>query len=879
MAILQSDGVSVKVVSGDTLSEIALEFKDKISGSDNEARIQTLVTLNNIKNRDLIYVGQILKLSGTATSDDANNSSKAIITAFGRQAGETSSTVLFAIWTWDKSNTENYEVKWYYDAGNKDTDGNTIWFLGTDGTVEEKQSTYNVPSNAKRVRFKVKPISKKKSSSSGSETTYWTASWSSYSTYNCSDNPPLEPDSPTVTIEDGVLKAELANIAEDINATHIQFQIVKDDKKVFKTGRAKIKTRAASYSCNVDAGSKYKVRCRSYRDDIYSEWSDYCANVESTPETPSEITTIRAEADDGVQQVTSVYLEWSAVSTADTYDIEYTTDKKYFDISGNPTSVTGIKTTSYIVSGLTTGDEYFFRVRAVNEAGESKWSGIKSVVIGSTPAAPTTWSSTTTATVGEDVILYWVHNSEDGSSQKNANVELILDEGTESEVSVSVTIKNLTDAENKDKTRTCTIETSTGHIKWVEDDGDHSKYLGRAIPDGTKLKWRVRTSGITNVYGDWSIDRLIDIYLTPTLELSVTDSAGDAVDDDIDSVPLTGFPVLIKATPGPDNQAPIGYHVSVFSNEIYETTDRLGNTKIVNTGEAVFSKYFDVYNRVLETELTAGNIDLENNISYTVEVTVSMNSGLTSTATSRFVVYWADYVHEPNAEITIDTTTYTANIRPYCEDENGDPIEGILLSVYRREFDGSFIEIASGLVNTENTCVTDPHPSLDFARYRIVAITEDTGAVTYCDLAGIPVGGKAVVIQWNEDWSSFESTEDAELEQPPWAGSMLKLPGNIDVSEDAGLDVALVKYIGREHPVSYYGTHIGQSAAWSMEIEKADKETLYNLRRLQRWMGDVYVREPSGSGYWANITVSFSQKHLALTIPVSMKVTRVEGGV
>ena len=60
---------------------------------------------------------------------------------------------------------------------------------------------------------------------------------------------------------------------------------------------------------------------------------------------------------------------------------------------------------------------------------------------------------------------------------------------------------------------------------------------------------------------------------------------------------------------------------------------------------------------------------------------------------------------------------------------------------------------------------------------------------------------------------------------------------------------------------------------------KDDKETLYGLRRLARWMGDVYVREPSGSGYWASITVSFNQKHCELTIPVTLNISQVEGGV
>ena len=72
---------------------------------------------------------------------------------------------------------------------------------------------------------------------------------------------------------------------------------------------------------------------------------------------------------------------------------------------------------------------------------------------------------------------------------------------------------------------------------------------------------------------------------------------------------------------------------------------------------------------------------------------------------------------------------------------------------------------------------------------------------------------------------------------------------------------------------------MGSSATWSMEIDKSDKETLYALRRLSIWMGNVYVREPSGSGYWANVKVSFNQTHCKTTIPVTLSIRRVEGGV
>ena len=178
----------------------------------------------------------------------------------------------------------------------------------------------------------------------------------------------------------------------------------------------------------------------------------------------------------------------------------------------------------------------------------------------------------------------------------------------------------------------------------------------------------------------------------------------------------------------------------------------------------------------------------------------------------------------------------------------------------------------------KNTFVTDPHPALDYARYRIVAMTKSTGAISYYDMPGYPIGEKSVIIQWDEEWTNFNVTSEDALSQPPWTGSLLKLPYNVDISDSHSSDVEMIEYIGRKRPVSYYGTQLGETSTWNMEIDREDKESLYQLRRLAVWMGDAYVREPSGSGYWANINVSFSQKHCEVTIPVTLEITRVEGG-
>lgn len=299
---------------------------------------------------------------------------------------------------------------------------------------------------------------------------------------------------------------------------------------------------------------------------------------------------------------------------------------------------------------------------------------------------------------------------------------------------------------------------------------------------------------------------------------------------------------------------------------------------MVGQGEEVYSKFFDTSEDLL-VEMSANNVDLENNISYKVSCTVSMNSGLTAESSSEFTVAWTDEEYEPNIEIGFNEDDISTYIRPFCKDAEGNLIEGIILSVYRREFDGEFTELATNIDNLSNTYITDPHPALDYARYRVIAMSSSTGAVSYNDIPGYPIGEKSLVIQWDEQWTSFDISNEIDgSSQVPWSGSLLKLPYNVDVSDSYSPDVELVEYIGRKHPVSYYGTQRGTTQTFNTEIDKTDEETLYALRRLSIWMGNVYVREPSGSGYWANVTVSFSQKHRELTIPVTLSVTRVEGG-
>lgn len=860
-------------------------------------------------------VYKVKKPNTGATIEMGTSNTMVLIKAFGLQAG-TDRTV-YASWEWSESHTRCYKVDWNYIT----SDGR--WFNAVSQEQTDKESLYTAPENAIGVTFNVKPFSttykvKKK------DVHYWTAQWCGFQIYYFSQNPPDKPSShPDVSITNLKLTASVSNLTG--TGKQIEFQVVRDDKTLFYTQKVDIVTRSASISCNVAAGSVYKVRCRSLKDGEASDWTDYSSNCQTPPNAPEEITSLKALSD------TSVQINWTAVSNATSYKIEYTTDTTYFDSSTSNVQTTTVESVvnHSEITGMESGREYFFRVRAVNSQGESGPTKIKSIIIGKKPAAPTTWSSTTTVVIGENLYLYWIHNTEDSSSQTLAKLELTAN-GVKTTYDITgngeykidkdgvlSTIKSYTSDDDKDKTTSVYVDVS-------------------AYSEGAKLQWRVRTAGVTKEYGDWSVQRTVDIYAPPTLELSMTDKDENLIDV------LTSFPFYLSGLAGPNTQAPIGYSVTITSNQAYETIDQIGNTQIINKNQVVYSNYFDTSNMLL-VEFSAGNIDLGNNISYTITCVVSMDSGLTAESKWEFSVRWTDKIYSPNVAIGYDDSNYSTLIRPYCKyypyinykvtydstsgiyvktdeviesiegeavpnaltetmeqvysgtDSSGETIyycivrsgeavlvEGITLSVYRREFDGTFTEIATGLDNIQGTYVTDPHPALDYARYRIVAISESTGAVSFYDPPGYPIGEDGAIIQWDEEWSNFiaSSVDEADSpSEPTWTGSLLRLPYNVDVSDSTKPDVSLVGYVGRKYPVSYYGTQLGSTATWNMEIPKDDEETLYGIRRLAIWMGDVYVREPSGSGYWANVNVSFSQKHRELTIPITLTITRVEGGI
>lgn len=1002
------------IKSGDCLSTIVYEYCKEFGKPYNgESTWKPIAKINNLKAPNYVIIdGHKLYLTGSATSTSSSstttktNVDRVDITMFGLFASIDKPT-LYAGWSNQPKNTDHFEYLWEYTT--PDTGSKRWECSGGKGSTNYGECSCTIPDNAVKVYFKVKPVAKTRKDGD-KEQPYYTGKWTDitgdgkYKPFDVSKSvPPTKPDAPTIEVDDDdkyKLIVTHTNLdPEELGGNQVEFQVIKDNKSIYATSsKLRLGTTDVPYVTYkvwaADPGAEYKARCRIYNGSLVSEWSDYSSTPAYTPpEKPDGFKECYA-TQSSVDGKITVYLKWNAVANAASYDIEYATDQSKFDYSDQTTVVNGITTTQRQLDSLDTGFTYYFRMRAVNKNGDvSEWSKISQTTVGVAPAAPTTWSSSTSTTVGGALNLYWVHNSKDGSSQTWAQVGIELyTASTDSAGNTQHTlkwrgqkeIKNSTDFDEKDKTSSLDLtkylqEEAVGALQWYT--------------DGVQVRWRVRTAGVAkdknggSYFGEWSVVRTVDIYAKPTVTISLRD-ATNTINTTYDTI--GSFPICVSATTTPKTQSPIGFFLSIVSQDVYDTVDNAGNDKTVNAGEEVYSRYFDQNGDLGEIALTPSDVDLETGVRYSLRCTAAMDSGLTAESAVDFTVSWEDVSYTPNASIMYDSEKIVTLIRPFCEqytisfkqvvhdestdtysstdtdievveghpltrmytkagnevfltfsdegdeiyyyyDSNGlevtidesqvarranvytssgeqvylgcteitidldgnvtggedvlyyvsqvgEMVEGVTLAVYRREFDGSYTELGSNIDNTKNTYITDPHPALDYARYRIVATTDATGAISYYDMPAFPIGEKAIIIQWAEDWSYFDAVVDDPPAQPPWSGSMLRLPYNVDVSDSYGVDVSLVTYAGRKRPVTYYGTQLGETSTWNTTVPKDDVDTLYALRRLAIWTGDCYVREPSGTGYWANVGVSFSQKHGDLTIPVTLNITRVEGG-
>lgn len=847
-------------------------------------------------------------------------------------------------WTWNdprpagfggiaNSTTDHFEVMWMYStlindpAEVKRTGQREVWH-GDETTTksvtyvpgwEMPDCTFTVPENAVSIQARIQPIPKTQNGS-GQSVEPWRGgiTWSGAKSVERG----LKPEKPdTLKIEQlpdfpNQVVASVNNVkssGSNKNVNDVEFQLMRfetkprfelvDDESKLLTPYTVTKTEKSAVSEFDSAGViwdleddfYYAIRCRYITSGgAVSPWSIPTEeNTFVSPPYPPTIDYVRKESKTRI----AIYYSRSRLSSGETM-WQFTPDKENFAlfdswVNEHPEATKEEREQALLANGVTEGMEtynrwvsidvgeltatVFFRLRTFSPEingiqYKSAWSDTYTQQFGNMPLAPTVWNTKPYAYLGIDshIRLYVMHNSMDNTTPKRMIAIGGFSEDLAEDMRLLTPIGG--------------VDTKVGDSNTFYFDVDISQ-----LTEECSLYWRAQTlDGInyTDSEGRDVIKRSqwvkVNIYKKPELSVIITNVVPDSQED----VPIVdSYPIQYETniTMGADHTI-TAYKVAIATEEAYTTTEIDGTTKYVRPGDTVYEKYMFTPTDLYE-QLNANDVILENGITYVLQITATLSTSATAYAEYRFKTKFESINVEILASMVLNKEDMSMSINPVVYEPNGDSwtiLKNYVLGVYRINDDGTMVTIGENVPSRDSIYITDPHPNLRDAQYRITATPTSgrSNKVIFYDTAPYPVDCSDIILQWDETYYDTYLIKDVTTlnRDKGVAGSMLRLPFNIDISENTNIETNLVNYVGRKDPVSYFGTHTGYTAQWSAEIPKSDVETIKMLRRLQVYMGNVYVREPSGTGYWAMIKVTFPVNHCALTISVSLDITRVEGG-
>ena len=394
--------------------------------------------------------------------------------ATGVSVGVVSDHDVYSQWTFGQhSSCTSFEYDWeYYAKG---------WLPGAHGTVDVveaqiggKKSTtfrheYSAPAEATSARFRVRPVSKTKSVKSGKSTKTVNVlskiSWCGFVKHVFSQDKLPAPEVET-DLDDNGLTVTVSVESDDNDAKYYDIKCESGGKAVKNVTDKALSGGKGSTDITMNAGQtwKFSARVKTVKDKdkdsaakkAASGWSAG-EDVKARPAAPSSPSASALSS-------SSAKVTWVAAAGAETYTAEYVADSAdYFDSNPGEVHTKGdITGTTFLPTGLDEGHTWFFRVKAVNDSGESGWTGAVSTVLATVPEAPTTFDTEPAYTIDDTALIRWVHNSEDGSEQAAAQVELTVN-GEENVESLS--------------------------------DDDFLEVGLSSYPDGALVSWRVRTKG------------------------------------------------------------------------------------------------------------------------------------------------------------------------------------------------------------------------------------------------------------------------------------------------------------------------------------------------------------------------------------------------
>lgn len=367
-------------------------------------------------------------------------------------------------------------------------------------------------------------------------------------------------------------------------------------------------------------------------------------------------------------------------------------DDAWMSTSGPKTYSIDHRATKWNIAGLTSGVEYYFRVRLKDSGGVyGPYSQIVSLSFASAPEKPVLTSSAVAVQPGESFVLTWTYETTDTTDQALA---IIYDNGIE-----------LARVENKSQRMSVTPA-------WLF---------------GTTHSLTVQTTSKSGYLSMMSDPVVITVAERPTIS-PIASSISSGITDGV----LTDLPIVMDVT-GAGDGGQTTIKIERLKDYFVERPDE--SVTEGYGGETIFATSYSG-----EGELTIGPDDLVGSFDdggeYRLTAIVQDSVGQKAESYLDFIVIWDHQAETPTALVTIED--YSAKVKAIAPAsyESGDTVD-----IYRLSADKPELIVKGG---SFDTFYIDPYPAAK-GGYRFVDITLNGDYTNETGVAWVDVPNNFVI--------------------------------------------------------------------------------------------------------------------------------------
>lgn len=654
-------------------------------------------------------------------------------------------------------------------------------------------------------------------------------------------------------------------------------------------------TSSTTITCteNITAENGYALHTRNVSADGVTMTSGYDSYSTSMPTAPTlnsvKLTNIAGK----------VHLSWTnSWSDATGVIIAWTDDQDNWMSNDDPEEYE-IKelASSWFITGLETGQKWFFRVRSVKEESDSEtlspWSNEIQIDLASAPAVPVLYLSDETITEDGMVTAYWAHVSTDGTGQIASNIVVATYSGgvwtygspvaaTQEAQHVDIYAKK--QGWTNGTTKYLALQTRSGSggmsdystpIKLVIAAKPTVNISANSLSSTDTLTERFIGDGVTDTF-----NCAYTMTTTPTVTVegtaaTVVSYSGGAVE--LSAAPADGKAVVITYTTAVNkvlNAMPFTATITTTNAETLTvaieravTYPMLRPDDTMTDGAEGETIYVDTIAAASSNSISIAVDDLigqlDDGAFYNLIATVHDAFGQSAEKRIRFKVHWSHQAWDPTATFITEDDTLIARITPIA---GAGYVSGDTCDIYRMGADQPELIISGGDFGTE---YVDPYPAFGpNSGYKLVTVTATKDYITEDD--------SIAEYDTTNDPSSGYTQLDPGLLVIDFDGDRVELEYNISLGNSWEKDFQRTKYLGGHVTGDHNRAVTRDLSAKSLLVRGDDEVIAYKIRQLARFPGLCHVRTPEGSSFVADIQVSEAQSYDSATIDYDLSIQKVD---